>query len=133
MKVLNEAINKELRKLDTLLQGNKIPLNVSKNKSLAISTSQKHKCIKSREENLALKFTTMSSKWSLQIKYFGVQIGNSLNWKEHTSTVSTKVSKAIGFLKHDKNFLPQEAMVTHYTGIVEPHFEYCCSVWDCAG
>ena len=62
-----------------------------------------------------------------------MQIDNSLNWKEHIKTVSTKVSRAIGFLKHAKTFLRQETLMTLYTGIVEPHFRYCCSVWGCAG
>ena len=58
---------------------------------------------------------------------------DTLNWKEHIKTVSTKVSRAIGFLKHAKTFLPRETFNTLYTGIVEPHLRYCCSVWGCAG
>ena len=63
----------------------------------------------------------------------GVQVDNSLNWKEHIKTVSIKVSRAIGFLKHAKTLLGQETLKTLYTGIVEPHFRYYCSVWGCAG
>ena len=61
-------------------------------------------------------------------KYLGVQIDNSLIWKKHIKTVSTKVSKAIGFLKHAKNLLPQEKLKILDTCIVEPHFRNCCSV-----
>ena len=46
--------------------------------------------------------------------------------------MSAKVSRAVGFLKHAKSFLPKETLQTLYTGIVEPHFRYCCSVWGCA-
>ena len=63
----------------------------------------------------------------------GVQIDNSLDWKEHIKSVSSKISRAIGFLKHAKSFLPLETLKILYTGIVEPHFRYCCSVWGCAG
>ena len=35
--------------------------------------------------------------------------------------------------KYAKSFLPKESLKTLYTGIVEPHFRYCCSVWGCAG
>ena len=66
-------------------------------------------------------------------KYLGVQIDNKLYWKEHIKTVSSKVSRAIGFLKHAKSFLPEKTLRTMYTGIVEPHFHYCCSVWGCCG
>ena len=44
-----------------------------------------------------------------------------------------KVSRAIGFLRHAKSFLPLASLKTLYTGIVEPHFRYCCSVWGFAG
>ena len=47
--------------------------------------------------------------------------------------VSTKVSRAVGFLRHAKSFLPKETLKTICTGVVEPHFRYCCSVWGCAG
>ena len=47
--------------------------------------------------------------------------------------VSTKVSRAIGFSKYAKTFLKQETLKTLFTGIVEPHFRYYCSVWGCAG
>ena len=62
-----------------------------------------------------------------------LQIDCSLDWKEQIKAVSTKVSRAVGFLKHAKSFLPKEALQTLYAGIVEPHFRYCCSVCCCAG
>ena len=62
-----------------------------------------------------------------------MQIDCSLDWKEQIMAVSTKVSRVIGFLRHAKSFLPIASLKTLYTGIVEPHFRYCCSVWGCAG
>ena len=61
-------------------------------------------------------------------KCLGIQVHNNLNWKGHIKTLSTKISRAIGFLKYAKNFLTQDTLKTLYTGIVEPHFRYCCSV-----
>ena len=61
-----------------------------------------------------------------------MQIDCSLNWKEQIKAVSSKVSRAVGFLRHAKSFLPKETLQTLYTGIVEPHLRYCCSVWGCA-
>ena len=66
-------------------------------------------------------------------KYLGVQVDNNLNWKGHIKALSTKISRAIVFLKHAKNFLPQDTLKTLYSGIVEPHFGYCCSVWGKCG
>ena len=54
-------------------------------------------------------------------------------WKEQIKAVSSKVSRAVGFLRHAKSFLPKETLKNLYTGIIEPHFRYCCSVWGCVG
>ena len=56
-----------------------------------------------------------------------------LDWKEQIKAVSAKISRAIGFLKHAKKFLPRVTLENLYTGFVEPHLRYCCSVWGCCG
>ena len=52
---LNEAINSDLTRLETWLQGNKLSLNVAKTHSMLISTKLKHNSLKSRSEALELK------------------------------------------------------------------------------
>ena len=66
-------------------------------------------------------------------KYLGVHVDNSLDWKEHIKVVFTKLSRAIGFLKHAKNILLIASLKTFYSSILEPHFRCCCSVWGCCG
>ena len=129
---LNEAIDNDLKQLDIWLQSNKLSLNVAKTNSMLVS-KQKHNILKSRNEDLDLKIRDNELEIIQKAKYLGVQIDNSLNWKEHIKTVSTKVSRAVGFLKHAETFLRQETLMTLYTGIVEPQFRYCCSVWGCGG
>ena len=66
-------------------------------------------------------------------KYLSVIIDRSLSWEEHINILRTKVSRAIGFLKYARRFVPQNTLSKMYRGIVEPHFRYCCSVWGCCG
>ena len=66
-------------------------------------------------------------------RYLGVCIDSCLEWKEHIISVSNKVSRALGILKHAKSFLPLESLKTLYLGVVEPHFRYCCSDCGCCG
>ena len=63
----------------------------------------------------------------------GVQIDSSLDWKERIKVPSSKVSKAVGFLRYAKPFLPEETLKTLYTGIIEPNFQLCYLVWRCSG
>ena len=64
-------------------------------------------------------------------KYLGIQIDENLTWKNQIKSVTGKASRAIGFLKSAEHFLPEAIVKTLYTIIAEPHFQYCCSVWDC--
>ena len=130
---LNKAINNDLRHLDTWLQGNKLSLNVAKTNSMLITTKQKRNILKDTNLDLDLNLRESELEVVQKTKYLGVQIDCSLDWKEQIKAVSAKVSRAVGFLKHAKNFLPRETLKTLYTGIVEPHFRYCCSVWGCCG
>ena len=130
---LNKAISNDLRHLDTWLQGNKLSLNVAKTNSMLITTKQKRNILKDTNLDLDLNLRESELEVVQKTKYLGVQIDCSLDWKEQIKAVSAKVSRAVGFLKHAKNFLPRETLKTLYTGIVEPHFRYCCSVWGCCG
>ena len=41
-------------------------------------------------------------------EYLGVQMDDSMDWKEHIKVTSSKVSKAVRFLRHAKPFLREE-------------------------
>ena len=94
---LNEAINSDLRKLDTWLQSNKLALNVAKVHSM-------HSILKGRNEDLRLKIHDNELEVVTKTKYLGLQIDCPLDWKEQINAVSAKVSRAIGFLRHAKSF-----------------------------
>ena len=58
---LNEAINSDLKKLDTWLQGNKLSLNVAKTQSMLISTKQKQNSLKSQNKDMPSFFRLAKS------------------------------------------------------------------------
>ena len=55
MKVLNGALNKDFQRLAYWLQGNKLPLNVVKTKSLLTASNHKQKYFLESGEKLALE------------------------------------------------------------------------------
>ena len=67
------------------------------------------------------------------MKYLGIRLDSNLDWNQHMKVLCSKVSRAIGFLKYAKKFVPKETIIPMYRGIVEPHFRYCCSVWGSCG
>ena len=130
---LNEAINNDLYKLEKWLEGNKLSLNVVKTRAMLISIKQKYKDLQNQGHDLCVKIKGMELDTVMKTRYLCVNIDSSLDWKVHIKVISSKVFRANGFLKHARNFLPQDTLITLYKGIAELHFRYCCSVWGCCG
>ena len=119
MAKLDEAIDGDLVQVEKWLKGNKLALNVLKTHAILISTKPKHKTLITQGESLKLNIRNDELDVVLKTKYLWVQIDNKLDWKEHNKTVSSKVSRAIGVLKHAKSFLRENTLRTMYTGIME--------------
>ena len=96
-------------------------------------TKQKYKGLQNQGHDLCVEIKGMELDTVMKTRYLGVNIDSSLNWKVHVKVILSKVSRAIGFLNHAINFLPQDTLKTLYKGIIEPHFRYCSSVWGCCG
>ena len=118
---------KPLHKLKNYLKETSFHLKI------LISTKPKNKTLENQGESLKRKIRDYELEVVQESKYLGVQIDCNLDGKEHIQTVSSKVSRGVGFLKHAKPLLSEETLKTMYTGIVEPQFRYCCSVWGCSG
>ena len=48
------------------------------------------------------------------VKYLGVQLDSILDWNQHMKVLCSKVSRAIGFLKYAKKFVPKETLIQMY-------------------
>ena len=81
---LNRTLNQDLKALDRWLRGNKLSLNVAKTQSMVISTKQKLAVLKSRTEQLNLHINDTDLDGVQSIKYLGVHVVNTLDWKKHT-------------------------------------------------
>ena len=81
------------------MQGNKLSLNVPKTQSMLICTKPKHQSLRTAGDNLCLNIMGKELDVVQKMKYFRVQVDNSLDWKEQIKLISSKVSKAIGSSK----------------------------------
>ena len=105
---LNEVINNDLEKLQKWLIGNKLPFNAMKTQSTLISTMQKHTILRNQDLKLSLKIGIMNEKSLMQQCILVCKLTILLDWKYRVCVISSKVSKAVGFLKHAKSILPLE-------------------------
>ena len=131
---LNTTLSKDLDSLNKWLQGNKLSLNVVKTQAMVIGSQPNLKKIAEKKVDTP-SFSIGGSDIDLikNVKYLGVQLDSNLDWDQHMKVLCGKVSRAIGFLKYAKKFVPKDTLIQMYRGIVEPHFRYCCSVWGSCG
>ena len=131
---LNNYLNRDLNCLEHWLQGNKLSLNVIKTQAMVVGSRPNLKKIAEGKVQ-SPSFVIGDSQIEIveKTKYLGIQLDQHLIWDEHTRFLRAKVSRAIGFLKYAKKILPQETLSQIYSGVVEPHFRYCCSVWGSCG
>ena len=53
-----------------------------------------------------------------------------LSWHDHVNNIIKKVKSALSALKQIHDFVPVDALKKVYFAVIQPHFDYCSSVWD---
>ena len=60
----------------------------------------------------------------------GVILNTSLSWSPHISSIVTKASKTLNFLKRNLNKCSEQVKESSYLIMVRPQLEYASDVWD---
>ena len=58
-------------------------------------------------------------------KYLGVEIDQSLTWRDHVDKIAKEASEGIGALRRVRHLIPRETLITMYSSLVLPYFDYC--------
>ena len=129
-KTFNEAeeiANEDLKNVKAWLSSNELSLNIAKTEYLLIGSRAK---IKRMDVQPTVKIDTCPIKRVKCAKMLGVEIDEHLNWEKHIECIASKVSSGIGALKKLKEFVNRDTLVLVYNALIQPHFDYCCEVWD---
>ncbi len=124
------VINSELKKLNSWLITNRLSLNIVKTEFMVIGSQQKLRSIDS-EINIRINENEITRVES--VKSLGVYIDKHLTWHDHIDKLCKKVASAIGALKRVRSFITIDASIQIYQALIQPHFDYCCTVWDGLG
>ena len=95
-----------------MVRGKQAVFEFGKTHAMLISTKQKCKALQNQSHDLRVKIKGTGLDTVTNTRYLGVNTDSSLDWKEHIKAISSKVSRAIGFLKHARSFLPQDTLKT---------------------
>ena len=66
-------------------------------------------------------------------KYHGVEIDQSLTWRDHVDKIAKKASGGIEVLRCVRHLIPYHTLITMFKSIVLPYFDYCSVVWGSCG
>ena len=69
------------------MQGNKLSLNVSKTQPMLVCTKPKHQKLRTAGDNLCLNIRGKDLDVVQKVKYLGVQVDKSLDWKEQIKVI----------------------------------------------
>ena len=119
---LKSKLEVELEPVYSWLKMNKIKINLDKSQFMAFSYGKKYSLTN-------LKFGNGSINSTESIKFLGIMVDNNLNFKNHTSSVCTKISRVVGLLFRLNNILPVETLVTLYSALLVPHILYGIEIW----
>ena len=84
-------------------------------------------------DNMTIKLDGSEINKVETVKSLGVHIDKHLSWSVHIEKITKKIASAIGALKHVRSFITTKTAVQIYQALIQPHFDYCCSVWDNLG
>ena len=62
-------------------------------------------------------------------KYLGVTVDSKFSWSEHVSQLCSKLSPKVGLLRRLKHILPRHCFSKVYMATIQPHIDYCLTVW----
>ena len=84
---------------------------------------------KNQTEQLSISIGNTNLSLVETIKYLGVTIDDNISWNQHVNNLCSKLSPRIELLRKLKYKLPTEQLITVFQSIIQPHFDYCISVW----
>ena len=113
-----------LQNSDSNLYAEELFPNLVKTEYMIIASSPKLKHI---DFSRFIEFAGKPIKRVLKTDYLGLIIDGKLSWVDYISTLTKKISSAVGAIKN-VNFLPRKTLITLYQSLVESRLRYCNTV-----
>ena len=130
MDELQSVVNSELENLHKWLNTSKLSLNIAKTEFMIIGSRQR---MSAMDDRITVEINDCEVEKVDSVKSLGVYIHKHLNWSTQIEKISKKIASAIGALKRIRPYVTTDAAIHVYRALIEPHFDYCCSVWDGLG
>ena len=127
---INTTLNVDLARVEKWLTAHKLTLNASKTEFMLIGSRQR---LSTFHNPPSLMINGAPITRVTSTKCLGVHIDQTLSWNVHVENLCKKIASGIGALKRVRSFVPHETLRSIFMSLVQPHFDYCNSVWGCCG
>ena len=124
LKQLQKHMNIDLKILQNWLKANKISLNASKTELILF-----HHHNKKINYNLKIKIDGKILYPSDYVKYLGILMDSSLNWRFQSNALAIKLSRANGMLSKVRHYVPLNTLRMIYFGIFHSIMSYGSQIW----
>ena len=118
-----DIITKELIKISTWMEVNKLAINESKIKIMFFYMPPK--CI----DALTIRMNGVEIEVVDDFNFLGITINKSLNWKSHVNFSCNNVLKYIAVIHRTKKYLPFSVLQTMYKSLILPIVYYGLLLW----
>ena len=116
-----------LQNLSEWCKLNGMLLNTDKTKAMLITTSQKRPHL--HNDILLLTYNNDALKSVENEKVLGVRIDNNLTWSIYINFIAKQISSNLRLLSKLKDYLSIEHRVPFYKAYIQPHIDYCSTIW----
>ena len=114
---ITPQINTNLSHINRWLSANKLHLNIGKTKYMILS-------IKEKPQDLNLNIGNSCIERTAVQKFLGIYIDDRINFGEHTSKISTKLSRGVGILRKMKQIVPRNVLKQLFYAFIYSKFTY---------
>ena len=121
---LRNKLVKELVKVKSWLEINKLALNIEK-KNFVVFHSSRKKLL----DDIQIRFGKKPMARARYVKFLGVLMDEHLTWKFHISELTKKLSRTTGVFFKIRHYLPLEILKNLYYSIFSSFLSYGSSTW----
>ena len=104
-------------------------IECEKKTELIIFNTKVKKYIVKLKLKIKIKLNCKRFYLSKSVKYLGIKINETFNWKQHIHDVAIKLNIAYALLSITRNYLNKHTLRTTYFAIFDSHINYANPIW----
>ena len=122
--ILSRAINKELCKVKSWLDCNKLALNIDKTNFVLF-----HSPRKKLPDAIDIKLSKKNISRSKYVKFLGILIDEHLTWRYHIIELHKKLTRTSGIFFKIRHYIPLQPLISLYNSLFSSFLNYGITAW----